>query len=314
MANDFNNPAASQAYLALLQSIRDNMADVAKWLDGTTDSNLPTNAKRWNDTNKNWEKWSGTAWGALAATYGINVDQVDGYDVGNGVGKIPANNLVLNQNLIAHYLGASGQDAAFFRNASNMNAGTLPLARIPTTLTGKDADTLDGQHGSYYRNAGNMNAGNVPWAQRTLHKGCLIYMAGSTYSLADSTDYAIPFDNEDYDTDSLHDNSTNKTRITIPAGVSYARFTGKITFAANGTGNRFVKLEKNGSAAYEPGFPNHSLPGSSTSVGYVPFNSGWIAVTEDDYFEIVARQSSGGNLDLQYNAAGDSCWVCCEVK
>lgn len=32
-------------------------------------------------------------------------------------------------------------------------AGDFPLATIPDTLTGKDADKLDGQHGSYYRNA-----------------------------------------------------------------------------------------------------------------------------------------------------------------
>lgn len=32
-------------------------------------------------------------------------------------------------------------------------AGTIPLATIPDTLTGKDADLLDGQEGAYYRDA-----------------------------------------------------------------------------------------------------------------------------------------------------------------
>lgn len=58
-----------------------------------------------------------------------------------------------------------GQDGSFYQNASNLNAGTVPLARIPATLTGKDADTLDGQHGSYYRDASNLNAGTVPLAR-----------------------------------------------------------------------------------------------------------------------------------------------------
>lgn len=40
-------------------------------------------------------------------------------------------------------------------------AGDFPLAAIPDTLTGKDADTLDGQHGSYYRNAATVDTKNA---------------------------------------------------------------------------------------------------------------------------------------------------------
>jgi hypothetical protein len=37
----------------------------------------------------------------------------------------------------------------------DLDSSTLvPLARIPATLTGKDADTLDGQHGTYYLKKG----------------------------------------------------------------------------------------------------------------------------------------------------------------
>jgi len=39
-------------------------------------------------------------------------------------------------NLNAQYLGASGQDAAFFRSASNLNAGTVPSGRITGSYTG----------------------------------------------------------------------------------------------------------------------------------------------------------------------------------
>ncbi len=88
------------------------------------------------------------------------VDMVDGYHAGNESGKIPVSNTVVNVNLNADLL--DGQHGAYYRDAGNMNAGELPLARIPATLTGKDADTLDGQHGAYYRDAGNMNAGTLP--------------------------------------------------------------------------------------------------------------------------------------------------------
>lgn len=39
----------------------------------TADTNIPTSAIRWNDTNFNWESWSGSAWTALATTYGISI-------------------------------------------------------------------------------------------------------------------------------------------------------------------------------------------------------------------------------------------------
>ncbi|RLT36632.1 MAG: hypothetical protein DWI57_14560 [Chloroflexi bacterium] len=72
-----------------------------------------------------------------------------------------------------------GQDSAFYRNATNVNAGTLADARVAGTLTrdsevlglvtaadgagsGVDADLLDGQDSAFYRDADNINAGAVP--------------------------------------------------------------------------------------------------------------------------------------------------------
>lgn len=52
-------------------------------------------------------------------------------------------------------------ESALARNADNLTSGTVALARIPTTLTGKDADLLDGQHGSYYLKADNLT-GSIP--------------------------------------------------------------------------------------------------------------------------------------------------------
>lgn len=63
-----------------------------------------------------------------------------------------------------------GQHGAFYQDAGNMNAGTLPTARLsgsyPITVNAAgDADTLDGQHGAFYQDAGNLNAGTVPTAR-----------------------------------------------------------------------------------------------------------------------------------------------------
>jgi hypothetical protein len=70
-----------------------------------------------------------------------------------------------------------GQEGEFYRNASNLNAGTIPQAQLSAsdiltliktvdgTGSGLDADALDGQTGAYYTNASNLNAGTVPQAR-----------------------------------------------------------------------------------------------------------------------------------------------------
>ncbi len=60
----------------------------------------------------------------------VNAHSVDGAHAGTGAG----NALVLD------------------------SGGLVPLANLPGTLTGKDADTLDGQHASYYASAASVGA------------------------------------------------------------------------------------------------------------------------------------------------------------
>jgi microcystin-dependent protein len=67
-------------------------------------------------------------------------------------------------NLTTTYLGAAGQDAAFFQNASNLSAGTLPIVRLPA-FTG-DATAAAG--------TGSLTLANTP-------------VTPGTYSLANIT-------------------------------------------------------------------------------------------------------------------------------
>lgn len=72
-----------------------------------------------------------------------------------------------------------GQHGSFYQNASNLNAGTVPNARLNAAnllallltvdgpSSGLNADLLDNQHGSFYQNASNLNAGTVPEARLT---------------------------------------------------------------------------------------------------------------------------------------------------
>lgn len=67
----------------------------------------------------------------LAAT-AVNADTVDGFHAGNAAGQVAVSNGVLCDDLNADLL--DGKEGAFYRNASNINSGTLGAARIEPNI------------------------------------------------------------------------------------------------------------------------------------------------------------------------------------
>lgn len=89
MAGDFNKPTIDDLYTAVFTLMRENMAEVAKMLDASTATNIPTGAKRWNATTKRFEKWSGSAWSELLAkatdSFDMRVALADDVQISSGV-------------------------------------------------------------------------------------------------------------------------------------------------------------------------------------------------------------------------------------
>jgi hypothetical protein len=105
---------------------------------------------------------------------------------------------------------------------------------------------------------------------------------------------AITYDTETYDTDAFHSTSSNTSRITIPTGLAgYYLIYANIAWAANGSGQRGVKIYQNGSQDRWKQF-------QAANGGYGNFltvaDVYYLGVT--DYIEIVAYQDSGGNLNV----------------
>jgi hypothetical protein len=72
MANaNWSNPQLTSTYTNFLAEVKNRDEDLALQFDGTTSSNILTNTIRWDSTASRWKKWSGTAWGELAATYAL---------------------------------------------------------------------------------------------------------------------------------------------------------------------------------------------------------------------------------------------------
>lgn len=111
-------------------------------------------------------------------------------------------------------------------------------------------------------------------------------------------------DSESYDTDNIHDLSVNKSRLTVPAGVTRIRLSGSAIWANNLTGYRHIMFTKNGSTTgpvdedrgtYIPQavcVPGGGTAGSVEEHG-VYLATGAIKVSPGDFFEMRVRQGSG---------------------
>jgi len=137
------DPQLSSTYTNVLNSIRERDEDVAKQFNTPSTNALlgsghVTGTIRWDGATSKWRYYNGTNWDTdLASTYDINVATVVSCAPNNAAGdnNLPRNNNTLQNNLISNYLGATTQDAAFFRNASNLNAGTIANARLPSSIS-----------------------------------------------------------------------------------------------------------------------------------------------------------------------------------
>ena len=69
-------PTTTSLYTDFVSQMAARFNDLALDLDsvGTTPTNLPSGAVRWNAATFTWEKWNGTAWAARSTRYDININ------------------------------------------------------------------------------------------------------------------------------------------------------------------------------------------------------------------------------------------------
>jgi hypothetical protein len=110
-------------------------------------------------------------------------------------------------------------------------------------------------------------------------------------SVADSTWTSIGFDAERFDTEDIHDNVTDNTRLTCKTAGRYLIF-GHATFGSNATGVRKAHILLNGATT----IAELTTPGGSISSAASVTTIYELAV--DDYVELEVYQNSGGSLSL----------------
>jgi hypothetical protein len=121
---------------------------------------------------------------------------------------------------------------------------------------------------------------------------CQAYHNASV-SISNDTGTVVALNSEYFDSNTMHDTTTNNSRITIKTdGIYVCTFSG--VFAANATGDRSAVIRKNG---------NEYLGGQEKKAASASFETGlnvtiqeWLLA--DEYIEAIVKQDSGGALNL----------------
>ncbi|KKL83056.1 hypothetical protein LCGC14_1978570 [marine sediment metagenome] len=115
-------------------------------------------------------------------------------------------------------------------------------------------------------------------------------------TISDNTATAIDLNSERYDTDTIHDLSTNNSRLTATTAGKYV-ITANIEFASNSTGRRLITIRLNGST-FIAEMEWDANQNDTTRMALTTIYE--LAAT--NYVEIVVLQTSTGNLDVVANA------------
>lgn len=185
-----------------------------------------------------------------------------------------------NSTLIATKADAAATTASLATKISTSDAnaayqplptGTPTVGQVPTVSTASPLALVWGA------------AGGVARAARAFRSAAL--------SVANATLTAIPLDAESFDSDALHDNATNNSRIVLnKVGVWLVQ--GQISYGGSTTGQRQARISVNGvQNAYQ------NLP-SGAGQNPVQVSTVVRATVVTDYAELSAFQDSGAANNL----------------
>ena len=153
--------------------------------------------------------------------------------------------------------------------------------------------------------ADSTEATGIKWATPatgTTFSGCLAYYtynAPYQQGISPDTRTTINWDNEVFDTDSYHNNSTNKSRMTIPTGkTGYYQIYGSAWMYKSSSSGAFGLYWKKNGSLFSPDIFNQGETG--TFIQNQITSSFTAYLTAADYVEMVLYSTSvGANMDYQ---------------
>jgi hypothetical protein len=146
------------------------------------------------------------------------------------------------------------------------------------------------------------------WVNAPGFRAAMVKKAADQTAADYTTAANIAWDSEVYDTDGIHDNASNNSRLTVPAGVSYVKVGGTVATGSVVLGSEFnMLLLKNGSSSFD-GSVRQVFEGPTTTLSPGgSFASGAIPVSPGDYFEINFQVI--GDSSITITASRSNFWM-----
>lgn len=119
---------------------------------------------------------------------------------------------------------------------------------------------------------------------------------------------ALSFNSEVYDTNNIHDVSSNNSRLTVPSGITKVKLKAQIYWSATLTGYRETRIYKNGADMYM----SRDSVEATDSHHINQFSSPMLDVVSGDYFEAYCYQNRGGSTDV-IGSSQKSTWFAMEI-
>jgi hypothetical protein len=179
----------------------------------------------------------------------------------------------------------SGQTAAVSL-AAKTGTGIYPALTISTGVGGTDP--------SFAFTNGNIKIVSI---KESTAIGARVYN-NANLSIANTTDTALTFNSERFDTDSIHSTSSNTSRLTCQTPGVYL-IHADVSFAINASGLRFVYLRLNGTTIIAE---SSMMPISTGARSHMVVTTLY-ELDAGDYVEVLVYQTSGGSLTVDYLAA-----------
>jgi hypothetical protein len=189
-------------------------------------------------------------------------------------------------------------------SVTDTTASTVYIGGAPTASTNTTIGT------AYALNvaAGNSNFGGNVAASGTVTGSNIKATAigaraynSANLSLNNNTITVLTLDSERWDSDTIHDTSSNTSRLTCKTAGKYI-VTGNVSFASNATGERVAYINLNGATNAAISKTNAAQTASAPTVLTV---TTIMDLAVNDYLELAALQNSGGSLNV-LNAANYS--------
>ena len=205
-------------------------------------------------------------------------------------------------------------DTTVFNNAAAAIAKSIVDAKGDLIVASADNAVARLAVGTndYVLTADSTATNGIKWAalpaSGATYVGCQVSKSAQQ-AVSNDTDTAVSFDTEANDSNGFHDNATNNSRLTIPAGKGgkYLVFASLQWQRENAEAQRSFTIKKNGTTVVSGADFGRFVATSSSQLTCRTTMTNILSLDAADYIQMIAYQNSGGTRQIEGNDYVPSC-------